>query len=394
MEFDFDRVIERRGTSSLKWDFPERFTGLPTAKARELLPLWVADMDFPAPPAVVEALGKRLEHGIFGYTLEPRGYFQAVIDWMGRRHGWEIHRSWMIPCPGVVPTVSLAVLAFTLPGERVVLQPPVYYPFRSCVESVGRHVAENPLLLEGGRYCLNLEGLERLLDRRTRLLVLCSPHNPVGRVWDREELEGLVALCRRKGVIIVSDEIHHDLVLGGHRHTPTAAVSEAAAEITVTLTSATKSFNLAGLGGSFAIAANRELRRRIRIVGDGLWSSVANVFAAEAAEAAYRHGEPWLEALLHYVEGNYHFLVEYLGKRLQTARVIPLEGTYLAWVDLRGLGLSDAELRQRILERGQVWLDDGPMFGTGGEGFQRINLACPRAILEQALERMTAALRL
>jgi cystathionine beta-lyase len=392
MQADFDRVVERRGTSSLKWDFPERFTGLPSGEARELLPLWVADMDFPAPPPVLEALQERLDHGIFGYTLEPPSYFEAVIDWMHRRHNWEIHRSWMLPCPGVVPTVSLAVMAFTLPGERVVLQPPVYYPFRSCVESVGRHVAENPLVLQGERYRMDLEGLERLLDRRTRLVVLCSPHNPVGRVWERAELEGLVEVCRRKGTIIVSDEIHHDLVLSGHRHTPTAAVSAAAAELTVTLSSATKSFNLPGLGGSLAIASNRELLRRLQVASHELWSSTANAFAVTAAEAAYRHGEPWLEALLRYVEGNYHFLREHLAQRLPSARVIPLEGTYLAWVDLRSLGLTDEELKERLLRKARVWLDDGSMFGTGGEGFQRVNLACPRSIFEQALERMSSAL--
>jgi cystathionine beta-lyase len=392
VDFDFDRVIERRGTSSLKWDFPERFTGLPAAQGGELLPLWVADMDFPAPPAILEALQRRLGHGVFGYTLEPPSYFDAVIEWMRRRHGWEVHRSWMHPCPGVVPTISLAVLAFSLPGERVVLQPPVYYPFRACIESAGRHVAENPLVLDGESYRMDFDGLERLLDRRTRLLILCSPHNPVGRVWRREELEGLVTLCRRKGVTILSDEIHHDLVLAGHRHVPTAAVSEEAGEITVTLTSATKSFNLAGLGGSLAISSNRDLRRRLRTVSEGLWTSVANAFAVVATEAAYRHGEPWLEALLRYVEGNYRFMADSLAWRLPASRVMPLEGTYLAWVDLRGLGLSDAELKERILGRGRVWLDDGPMFGTGGGGFQRINVACPRAILEEALERMTAAL--
>jgi cystathionine beta-lyase len=392
VNFDFDRAVDRRGTSSLKWDFQERFTGLTPAEAGELLPLWVADMDFPAPPPVLEALRRRLEHGILGYTLEPDSYYQAVIDWMARRHGWQVRRSWMLSCPGVVPTVSLAIRAYTQPGEPVVLQPPVYYPFRSCIESAGRQVAENPLLLEGDRYLMDFDGLEDLLDGGARLVILCSPHNPVGRVWCRDELVRLVELCRHKRAVILSDEIHHDLVLNGHRHTPTAAVSPEAAEITVTLTSATKTFNLAGLGGSLAITASRELRRRLRGERDSLWTGLANAFAAVATEAAYRYGEPWLEALLDYLEKSYAFLQEFLSEHLPAARVVPLEGTYLAWVDLRALGLSDEELKERILKEGQVWLDDGLMFGGGGEGFQRINLACPRSVLREALERMTAVL--
>ena len=392
MGTNFDRVVDRRGTSSLKWDYQERFTGLAPADAGELLPLWVADMDFPAPPPVLEAIQRRVDHGVLGYTLEPDSYYEAVAAWMHRRHRWQVRRGWMLSCPGVVPTVSLAVLAYTRPGDRVVLQPPVYYPFRSCIESNGREVAENPLVLEGERYRMDLEGLERLLDERTRLLVLCSPHNPVGRVWRPEELGRLVEICRSRGVVILSDEIHHDLVLDGNRHTPTAALSEQAAEITVTLTSATKTFNLAGLGGSLAIAADAALRRRLKEARDSVWTGGANAVAAAATEAAYRHGEPWLEELLGYLEGNYAFLRGFLGERLPAVRVIPLEGTYLAWVGLQELGFSDQEIKHRLLRRARVWLDEGPMFGTGGAGFQRINLACPRATLEEALERITAAL--
>ncbi|MBN1837762.1 MAG: pyridoxal phosphate-dependent aminotransferase [Spirochaetales bacterium] len=392
MATDFDRIVERRGTDSLKWDFQERFTGLDPGADGPLLPLWVADMDFPAPEPVIEAVRRRAEHGVFGYTLEPDSYFEAIADWMRRRHGWQVPREWMLSCPGVVPTVSLAILAYTLPGDRVVLQPPVYFPFRSCVESNGRQVAENPLVLEKGSYRMDLEGLERLLDESTRLLVLCSPHNPVGRVWRPEELLQLVKICRRRGVTILSDEIHHDLVLKGSRHTPTASLSAEAARITVTLTSATKTFNLAGLGGSLAVAADSELRRRLEEVRDSLWTGLANAFSTVATEAAYRHGEPWLEALLRYLEGNYASLRGFLEERLPAARVTPLEGTYLAWVDLRPLGFADGELKERILRRARVWLDDGPIFGTGGEGFQRINLACPRATLEDALQRIANAL--
>jgi cystathionine beta-lyase len=390
--YNFDAPIDRRGTASLKWDFTRRYTGL----EGPLLPLWVADMDFPAPVEVVQALRRRAQHGIYGYTLEPESYFEAAMAWLERRHGWAVDRPWLVPCPGVVPAINLALLAWSESGDGVVIQPPVYYPFKESIQQNGRRVVENPLRLDtpasAGRYRMDLEALERQIDDRTRLLVLCSPHNPVARVWQRDELEPLVELCRRRGLVLVSDEIHHDLVMPAHRHLPTASVNSDAAQITVTLTSATKTFNLAGLGGSLAIIPDRTLRRRFRAVRDSLWTDIANAFAVVAAEAAWRHGEPWLEQVLAYVWGNYRHLVDFLADRLPAARICPLEGTYLAWVDLRGLGYSDSELRERILRRAGVWLDDGPMFGTGGEGFQRINLACPRATLTEALQRMANAL--
>jgi cystathionine beta-lyase len=239
---------------------------------------------------------------------------------------------------------------------------------------------------------MDFDQLEDAIDQRTRLLVLCSPHNPVSRVWSRPELERLVQICRQRHIVILSDEIHHDLVMPGHRHTPTAALSEQAAEVTVTLTSATKTFNLAGLGCSLVIASNPQLRKRYKNTQRRIWAGIANAFSAVATETAYRYGESWLEQVLDYVQGNYEHLTDFLGSRLPAARVIPLEGTYLAWVDLRALGFSDEQLKERILGKARVWLDDGPMFGTGGEGFQRINLACPRSTLEQALEAMAGVL--
>lgn len=399
--YDFDTPVDRRGTSSLKWDYGRQHTGL----EGPLLPLWLADMDFPAPVEVVEALRRRTEHGIYGYTLEPESYFQAAMAWLSRRHDWPVDRAWLVSCPGVVPAIRLALLAWTQPGEAVVIQPPVYYPFRESILRNGRRVVENPLRLDDARldgagetsarqlgYRMDLEALERQIDAGTRLLLLCSPHNPVARVWSRQELEDLAALCRRRGLILVSDEIHHDLIMPGHRHVPTAALSAETAAMTVTLTSATKTFNLAGLGGSLAIIPDPTLRQRFCAVREGLWTEVANAFAVTAVEAAWRHGEAWLEQVLSYVQANYEHLAAFFARRLPAARLLPLEGTYLAWVDLRALGHGDAELKERILRRAGVWLDDGPMFGTGGEGFQRINLACPRVTLQQALERMAAAL--
>jgi cystathionine beta-lyase len=387
MRYDFDTPVERRGTASIKWDYSKRFTGL-----EELLPLWVADMDFPACIEVIEALKRRAEHGVFGYTLEPESYFRAVIDWMGRHHGWEIRRGWMVAAPGVIPSLNLALAAYSQPGDGVIIQPPVYFPFKESVVNNERRVVENPLRLDGRRYSMDFDQLEEAIDQRTRLLILCSPHNPVSRVWSRQELEKLVEICLRRRIIILSDEIHHDLILKGHRHTPTASLSEEAAAITVTMTSATKTFNLAGLGCSLVIVSNRDLRKRYQATQKRICTEVANALSAVATEAAYRHGESWLEQVLDYVQGNYEFLIAFLDERLPGARVIPLEGTYLAWVDLRALGLSDEQLKERILKQARVWLDDGPIFGSGGQGFQRINLACPRSTLEQALEAIVRVL--
>ncbi len=387
MKYDFEEYIDRRGNASLKWDFSKRFTGL-----EEVLPLWVADMDFACPVEVKDALKTRTEHGIYGYTLEPDSYYEAVIDWMKRRHNWEIRRGWMTACHGVVPSINLALLAFSRPGDKVVLQPPVYYPFMESIANNGRRIAENPLRIDRGKYSIDFEHLEKLIDERTRILLLCSPHNPVGRVWRAEELERLVEICSRRNVVILSDEIHHDLILDGFRHLPTAALSKEAARITVTFTAATKTFNLAGVGCSMTIIADDRLRRLFQSVRRSLWTELANAFSITAAEAAYRCGEPWLEQILGYIEKNYEFLKNFFAERLPEAVVFPLEGTYLAWIDLRSLGYSDDQLKERILKRAGVWLDDGPMFGTGGEGFQRINIACPRSILEKALEKIVKAL--
>jgi cystathionine beta-lyase len=387
MPTEFDRVIDRRNTASLKWDFSKRLTG------REgLLPLWVADMDFPAPQEVLEALRRRVEHGVFGYTLEPESYFQAAMDWVLRRHGWKLEREWLLPAPGVVPAINLAILAFSEPGDEVVIQPPVYYPFGESIQRNGREVAENPLALEGGRYRMDFAQLERLIGPRTRLLILCSPHNPVGRVWERGELKRLGELCLRRGVILLSDEIHGDLVLPGFRHLPTASLSPELAGFTVAFLSATKSFNLAGLGGSLMVIPDPNLRKRFKKTKESLWTGLANAFSVTASETAWRHGGPWLERLLAYILDNYEFLARFLAERLPAARVMSLEGTYLAWIDFRSLGLSDKQLKERIVQRAGVWLDDGPMFGTGGQGFQRLNLACPRSTLREALERIAGAL--
>jgi len=384
--YDFERVIDRRGTSSLKWDFTRTFTG-----RDDLLPLWVADMDFEVAPEIRRAMAERLEHPVFGYTLPPESYFQAAASWLERRHGFSVERSWMLSSPGVIPCLSAAILALTEPGDGVVIQPPVYHPFALRVKGNGRRIVENPLLLSGRRWEMDLDGLSRVIDAGTRMLVLCSPHNPVGRVWSREELGRLVEICAAKGLVIVSDEIHNDLVMPGFRHVPVATVSPEAARITITLVAATKTFNLAGLGGSLAIVADPGVRKRLDAVQHALFTGLANVFASAACEAAWRVGEPWLTELLSYLEGNYRLLVSFLERRLPHVGVFPLEGTYLALLDMRNLGLSDNELVQRLQGTGKVWLDEGFKFGRGGEGLERLNLACPRPVLSDGLERLVSA---
>jgi cystathionine beta-lyase len=386
--YDFDRVIDRRGTGSLKWDFGQRLTG-----RSGLLPLWVADMDFEAPPEIVEALRARVEHGIFGYTLEPDSWFDAAAGWLRHRHGWEVRREWMLPSPGVIPAMVFAVLGLTEPGDGIVIQPPVYYPFAHRIGANTRGVVGNPLTLSGGRWEMDLEGLEKVVGERTRMLVLCSPHNPVCRVWDRETLLALADFCLRRDIVVVSDEIHSDLVMPGFRHVPFASLSQEAAACSVTLVSATKSFNLAGLGGSLTIIPDAGLRARFDAVQHSIAAGPANAFSAAAAEAAWRRGERWLEELLGYLQANYRFLAGFLAENLPPVTVAPLEGTYLAWLDMRALMLSDDQIKEKLQRNAGLWLDEGRMFGQGGEGFQRLNLACPRAVLTDAAERLVRAFR-
>jgi cystathionine beta-lyase len=386
MTYDFDTVVDRFGTSSVKWDFQEKFTGM-----TGLLPLWVADMDFRVPPDIMDAIRIRMDHGIFGYVRESDSYFQAAAAWLERRHAWRVQREWMVPSPGVLPGLSAAILAFTQPGDGIVIQPPVYYPFAMRVRSNGRRVVENPLVIRNGVWHMDLDGLEKVIDAGTRMLVLCSPHNPVGRVWERETLARLADICRTRGVLVVSDEIHCDLVMPGFRHVPIASISVESAANSVTLVAGTKTFNLAGLGGSLSIVPDKDLRAKFETVQHAVVSAAPNALALAASEAAWRHGEQWLEEVLAYIKGNYEYLKLSLAQRLPSIRVFPLEGTYLAFLDMSSLGLTDAALKERLLKDARVWLDEGAKFGRGGEGMQRLNLACPRSVLADALGRLETA---
>ncbi len=390
MAYNFDEVIERRGSDSVKWNGSP--PGVRPAGGRtDILPLWVADMDFRSPQVVLDAIARRVEHGLFGYMVTPASYLATTRDWLAMRHGWEVAPDSLIAVPGVVPSIQIAIEAFTRPGEKVIIQPPVYHPFRLVTIANGRQVVENPLRRSGTRYEMDFDQLARVIDGDTRLLVLCSPHNPVGRVWHEEELRKLVEICAERGVIVVSDEIHSDLILAGNRHVPTGLAAGAKGGSVVTLVSATKSFNLSSLSCAAAIVPDPILRSRFKRQIERAALNHHNPLSLAASEAAYRHGADWLEALLAYLEENYLFLVGYLREHAPALEVIPLEGTYLAWIDCSRSGYSDLEITKRLLAEG-LWLEEGTKYGTGGAGFQRLNFACPRTTLEEGLARLVRAL--
>lgn len=386
MSADFDNFPDRTGTGSLKWDTRASVCG-----DDSVLPMWVADMDFACPSAIVEAVKARADHPIYGYPVRTEGYYSSLISWMKTRNGWDIKKEWVCYSPGVVPAVNFCVLAYSQPGDKVIVQTPVYYPFSSAVLNNGRQLVENQLRLDGDHYVMDFEDLERKIDARTRMIILCSPHNPVGRVWKREELERLVEICSRKGILIISDEIHSDLIIGPTRHTCIATLP-GAAEITVTLTAPNKTFNIAGLTTANAIISDKRLRDAFMTVAGNLGVGISNVFGIVAQEAAYTYGEPWLEELLEYLRENYRTLADFVAARLPELSVLPLEGTYLAWLDCRKLGMNDAELKEFFLKKAKLWLDEGTMFGNGGSGFMRINIACPKLLLTEALTRIENAL--
>lgn len=384
MKYDFDRMIDRHNTGSMKWDSCES----------DVLPLWVADMDFESPREVIDAMVERAEHGIFGYTPMTSAYYDSVIGWMKKRHGWEIQRKWIIPTPGVVPALSLAVLAYTQPGDGIIIQSPVYHLFAPIIRNNGRQIVENRLKPVRGRYEMDYEQLEKLFifGARIRMMILCSPHNPVGRVWERDEIMRLARICMKHEVLIISDEIHSDIVMEGYQHRPIAQLSPEIADNVVTCTSASKTFNLAGLECSNIIISNRKLFNQFNNITENIWIKGSNIFGMVATEAAYRHGDAWLEQLLIYIKKNYDFLVSYLNEHIPQIGITPLEGTYLVWLDFRGLGMPSSEIKEILRTKARVLLEDGSVFGDGGEGFQRINIACPQGILEDALSRIAEAL--
>lgn len=355
------------------------------------MPLWVADMDFECPPAVKNAILRRAETGIYGYTIPSEEYTDAIVRWFDRRHGWRIGKEWLSDSPGIVTSLSLAVELFSEPGSSVILQSPVYYPLYDVIRMNGRQVAANPLIKKDGRYVMDYDHLESLMRDGAKLMLLCNPHNPGGRVWSREELLQLAELCDRYGVKVVSDEIHCDILMPGYKYTPFASVSEAAADLTLTCLAATKTFNLPGLQTSFIAASNRAMKhafdRRIKTLS----LHMASFFAHDAVAAAYNSGDEWLDALLAYLKGNLDAALARLNERLPQAEPMTPEATYLLWADFTKLGLDTAGLKRLMYEKAGVAFNEGSIYGKEGEGHLRINLACPRFYLLEALDRFCAA---
>lgn len=385
----FDEVIDRSGTQSIKWDFYEKDT----------LPLWVADMDFRAPQPVIDAIMERVKHGIFGYTYYPSYYYDVLIKWFKRYYNWEIQKEWLIFTPGVLFAINLAIKSFSNPGDKVILQNPVYYPFYGIIQNNGCHVVLNPLKLINGRYQMDFENLEQIAkDSRTKILILCNPHNPVGRLWNQEELTRLGKICIKNGIIIIADEVHCDLVYPGYKHTSFASINGIFAQNSLTCTSASKTFNLPGLQLSNIIIPNQKLRQIFSSSLESIFipdelGYLPNVLSLVALHAAFEKCKNWLKSLILYIKDNFEFLNSFIKKSLPQIKVIEPEGTYLVWLDFRGLNMDDHQLETFLLEKAKVVLDGGYKFGQGGEGFQRINIACPRSILEKALDRIYYALK-
>lgn len=385
---DFDVVTERRNTKSLKYDFARR-RGLP----EDVLPLWVADMDFKTSSYIEDALAACARHAIFGYSEVETPYFEIVRDWMQRHHGWDIQEKWLVKTPGVVFALAMTVKAYTEPGDAVLLQQPVYYPFSEVITDNGRRVVSSDLYLgEDNRYHMNFEDLEqKIIAEKIKLFFLCSPHNPVGRVWTREELTSLGDLCVRHGVIVVSDEIHQDFVFQG-KHQVFANLKKEYETISITCTAPSKTFNLAGLAMSNIFIPDEKLREKFCAQMNSAGVGQIGLMGLTACEAAYEKGEVWYQALLAYVAGNIAYTKQYVEENLPSVRMVEHEGTYLVWLDFRGTGLDEQALEHKIIHEAKLWLDGGVMFGEGGSGFQRVNVACPRKILTEALDRLKAVL--
>ena len=391
MKYDFNQICDRKNTNCFKWDFIQSIFG-----NDDVIPMWVADMDFPVATPIVEALKRRVEHEFYGYTKASTDVIQSVVDRMWDKYAWKIKSEWIVFTPGVVPALNIAVRMLTHPGDEIILQEPVYYPFFPAVTSSGCQIVNNQLKLINGRYEMDYEDLEHQfharigmlpVPNRIKAIMLCNPHNPVGRLWSEEELTKLGDIAIKHGVVVISDEIHCELLFKDHQHTPFASISEEFEQNSIVCMSPSKTFNLAGLEVSSIIIPNKKLRHLFINTRTGILPE-PNLFGYTALEAAYRFGDEWLDQLLDYLQGNLDFLLKYFANRIPKIKVIKPQGTYLIWLDCRDLGMDDMTLRNFMRDKAKVGFDDGFLFGSGGSGFQRMNIACPRPILEEALIRI------
>lgn len=388
MKYDFGKPIDRRNTSCLKYDFKAE-----NGKSDDVLPLWIADMDISAPSEVIEAIKNRAEHGIFGYSMPKRDYFEVVAGWFEKRHGWAADPDKFICTPGVVFAISTLIRALTEEGDAVMLCQPVYYPFETAVTNNGRKLVVSELKNTDGFYTVDFADFERkIAENKVKAFILCSPHNPVGRVWTVEELEKMGEICQKYGVFVISDEIHADFTFGNYRHTVFPTVNKKFEANCAVCTSPSKSFNLAGMQISNIYIPDTSVRKKFEAELDKIGYWEPNILGVTACRAAYAYGAQWLDELKVYLEGNLDFLRKYLAENIPEIKLVEPQGTYLAWLDFRALKLGDKELQRFIEEKAKLWLDEGYVFGKGGSGFERINLACPRATLKEALDRLKSAL--
>ena len=387
--YDFDRIIERKGTGAIKTDAMKKVFG-----KEDLVPLWVADMDFETPDFITDALKKRLEHPVFGYTAEPEDYRPAIIDWIAGLHGWEIRKEWISYIPGIVKGIGMAINALLEKDEKVIIQPPVYHPFRLVPQRNGRDVVFNPLReTSDGSYEMDFENLEAICDGKCRMLILSNPHNPAGITWSRETLERLASFCHSRGIIVISDEIHADMALFGNRHIPFASVSPDAAACSITFGAPSKTFNIAGIVCSYAVVPDDALREKFYRWIEANEMGSAPIFSHIATVSAFRNGADWRRQMLKYVEGNIEFVETFCREQIPQIRPLRPQASFLVWMDCRALGLDHESLNRMFIEEAGLALNDGEMFSPGGEGFMRLNVGTSRAVLQDALERLRRVIK-
>jgi cystathionine beta-lyase len=385
--YNFDRIIDRSNSNAIKYDARERIFG-----RNDVLPLWVADMDFEVAPEIAEAINKRAEHKVFGYTLRDSEYYKVTQNWIKKRYKWDVSEDHISFSPGVVSALAMALLAFTKPGDKVIVQSPVYFPFFSTIENNGRRVLNNQLVDKGDTYQMDFEKLETQIDNQTRMMFLCNPHNPVGKAWTPEELKKLSDIVEKHNIIVVSDEIHSDIIFSGHVHTPFASVSEYAAQNTITCLAPSKTFNLAGLSTSMVVIQNEQMLKTYNYMIESFHIGLTNPFGLTALKAAYTNGENWLEELLVYLEKNRDFVYEFVRHELQGIKAYKPEATFLMWLDFRDMNLTQTQTRQLLVHKAKLGFSEGAIFRDGGEGFQRLNFGMPRSLLEQAMYQLKKAL--
>lgn len=383
MNYNFDEIIERRGSGAVKVDGLAKLFG-----RSDLIPLWVADMDFRTGDFITDALKKQCEHGIFGYPLVPKEFYPSLVSWLDRQHQWQVTEEWMKFIPGIVKGIAFCVMNFTDPGDKIIIQPPVYHPFRLIPEMHGRTIVNNPLQEKDGKYQMDLDHLRKVIDKDCKMLILCNPHNPVGITWDSETLKELAEICYENNILVVSDEIHSDMALFDHKHSPFAMVSKKAKENSITFMAPSKTFNIAGIVSSFCVIPNEQIRKSFFKFLHASELDQGHIFAYTATMAAYQHGDEWLKQMLSYVEKNILFADQYLTKYIPQIKAVIPQASFLVWLDCRELKLSQKELVSMFVNKAGLALNDGTMFGPGGEGFMRMNVGCPLQILEKALRQL------